>query len=616
MSRFIRRAGLAYAPHSSPRSDVTRSKETLPQVGTWEWDFSTRAFTWSDGVYRLLGLAPGSVPATYDLFMSKVHPDDRFGSEAERIAALGNGGIIDSEFRILRADGEVRWLANKGEVFADSAGKLSWASGALFDITNIREAQLDLGAREERYRALATVNSLGEWRGDPSGKIVEAKFWTAFTGQSDKECADEGWLSAVHPDDVASISALWHEALKLGCGVEFTYRVRHRSGDYRWLRTKAVPLKHPDGSIREWVGSDEDITPSRKAEENLRANENRLRLALEAARTITWDYDMCTGHITRSQNAPQVLGFGSGPVDDFFSRVHPEDSIRVREALRRTLDLGERYDVEYRVLDSSGRTRWLHARGEVLQTAHKRPDRMIGVTFDITTEKEADLDQRRAREELDDMVARLHALGQAAGGGFVWTSDPTGQVGGDVEGWRAFTGQSPKEVQGWGWLNAVHPADRERVREVMQQLIDTQGPQTVDYRLRHHSGEYRWFRSRAAPVLRRDRTVAEWIGMCEPLKGGVQGNGGEMPAQVGFEDQPQLISGSQMRAARAIVGWSVRDLAEASGVSGSTIRRIEEDDGLPETRDTRKLNMIRQTLEQAGVVFLPGPEGKGGVRPG
>jgi transcriptional regulator with XRE-family HTH domain len=64
------------------------------------------------------------------------------------------------------------------------------------------------------------------------------------------------------------------------------------------------------------------------------------------------------------------------------------------------------------------------------------------------------------------------------------------------------------------------------------------------------------------------------------------------------------------------VGWSVRDLAEASGVSGSTIRRIEEDDGLPETRDTRKLNMIRQTLEQAGVVFLPGPEGKGGVRPG
>ena len=587
---------------------------TLPQVGTWEWDFSTGAFTWSDGVYRLLGLAPGSAPASYDLFMSQVHPDDRFGSAAERIAVLSSGGAVDIEFRILRPDGAVRWLANKGEVFTDAAGKASWAAGAFFDVTEIREAQLDLAAREERSRALATINSLGEWRADPSGQLVEAKFWTAFTGQSDEECAGAGWLKAVHPDDVESISALLHEALKLGCGVEFTYRVRHLSGDYRWLRTKAVPLNDPDGSIREWVGSNEDITPWREAEENLRANENRLRLALEAARTITWDYDIRTGHVTRSQNAPQVLGFGSGPIEDLLSRVHPEDSVRLREALCRTLDLGERYDIEYRVVDNSGRTRWLHARGEMLQTAHKRPDRMIGVTFDITAQKEANLDQRRAREELDDMTARLHALGQAAGGGFVWTSDATGQVGGDIQDWRAFTGQTPKEVQGWGWLNAIHPADRERVREVMQQLIDTQGPAAVDYRLRHHTGEYRWFRSRAAPVLRRDRTVAEWIGMCEPLNGAVRRDG-EAPAQVGFDDQPQLISGCQMRAARAIVGWSVRDLAEASGVSGSTIRRIEEEGGVPETRDTRKLDIVRRALEQAGVVFLPGPDGKGGVRP-
>lgn len=171
-----------------------------------------------------------------------------------------------------------------------------------------------------------------------------------------------------------------------------------------------------------------------------------------------------------------------------------------------------------------------------------------------------------------------------------------------------------EEVQGWGWLNAVHPADRERIREVMQQRIDTQDAHAVDYRLRHHSGDYRWFRSRAAPVFRRDRTVAEWIGMCEPL-GSVPQPGGEQALPVGADDQPDLISGVQVRAARAIAGWSVRDLAEASGVSGSTIRRIEDDGGLPETRDTRKLNIIRRTLEKAGVVFLPAPNGKGGVRP-
>jgi transcriptional regulator with XRE-family HTH domain len=76
-----------------------------------------------------------------------------------------------------------------------------------------------------------------------------------------------------------------------------------------------------------------------------------------------------------------------------------------------------------------------------------------------------------------------------------------------------------------------------------------------------------------------------------------------------------LISGCQVRAARAIVRWSVRDLAVASGVSSSTIRRIEEDEGLTETRDTRKLAVLRATLEEAGVEFIPSPDGKGGVRP-
>jgi PAS domain S-box-containing protein len=585
----------------------------LPQVGTWEWDFNTDAVTWSDGVFRLLGLEPTSVSPSYELFMRQVHPDDRPNAEAVSNAAVTSGVPIDIELRVIGPAGNIRWLANKGEVFTDAASKPSWAMGVLFDITEIREAQLDLAAREARYRALATANSLGEWRADSRGEVIEAKFWAAFTGQSEEESAGFGWLNAVHPDDLASIAGLWQEALRLGCGVGFTYRARHHSGDYRWVRTKAVPLKEPDGSVREWIGSDEDIHLLREAEEKLRVNENRLRLALEAARTITWDYDLRTGFVTRSPNAPQVVGFGSGPLDDFFGQIHPEDGTRLRQALRRTLEIGDCYDVEYRIVDESGRTRWLRARGELLKTAHKHCDRMIGVTFDVTPEKEADSAQWRNRKDLDQMTARLHALGEAARG-FVWTSDPTGQVT-DIPGWRAFTGQSLKEIEGWGWLNAVHPADRERVRDGMQQLIDTQRPQMTDYRLRDRAGEYHWFRSRAASVLHCDGTVAEWIGICEPLASPLESDGTEFSPQADLGSRPQLISGCQVRAARAIVGWSVRDLAEASGVSSSTIRRIEEDDTLPETAHRRRLHIIRRTLEEAGVVFLPAPDGKGGVRP-
>jgi len=584
-------------------------------MGIWEWDLASGVVTWSDGLYHLLGIEPGSVPASHDLFVSKVHPEDRAGHEAAGRALVTSGGTVDHAFRIVRCDGAIRWMANKGEVFNDCAGKPSWAAGALFDITELREAQFDLAVREERYRALAAANAIGEWRATATGEIIEADFWMDFTGQSESECLGDGWLDAVHPDDREAISALWHEALRLGCSVEFTCRARQRSGEDRWVLTKAIPLRNPDGSVREWVGSAEDIHLRREAEENLRVNENRLRLALDAARTITWDYDIRTGQVTRSGNAPEVLGLGSEPIENFFQRIHPEDSIRLRDALHRTVETGERYDVEYRLTDRSGRTRWLHARGEVLRNAHKPPDRIIGVTFDVTAEKEAELHQRRTREELDEVTARLCALG-AATGGFIWTSGPDGKVK-DMPAWREFTGQTIKEIQGWGWLNAIHPADRERARAVMQRLMDKHLCESIEYRVRARTGEYRWFRCRAAPVVRPDGSVAEWVGILEQLRDPVAtdcGNAGR--ASGGFDDrQPQLISGAQVRAARAIVNWSVRDLAEASGVSSSTIRRIEENAGFPETRDGRKLEVIRSMLESAGVEFLPAVDGKGGVRP-
>jgi transcriptional regulator with XRE-family HTH domain len=66
-------------------------------------------------------------------------------------------------------------------------------------------------------------------------------------------------------------------------------------------------------------------------------------------------------------------------------------------------------------------------------------------------------------------------------------------------------------------------------------------------------------------------------------------------------NEPKLVSGSQVRAARGLLKWSVRDLAEASGVSRSSIRRIEEEDGIPQGRDVRSLQAIRAAIEAAGL---------------
>jgi PAS domain S-box-containing protein len=573
--------------------------------------------TWSDGLYRLLGYEAGSVEPSAEPFVARIHPDDRGLAEAVGFVAVVDGAAIDAQFRIVLPDGRVRWIANKGEVFTDTDGAPSWAAGALLDITEIHERQADLAGRERRYRSITAASALGVWHADAKGEIVEAEFLAAFTGRPMDELVGSGWLESVHPDDVEPVRALRNETVALGCSIEFSFRVRHHSGEHRWILWRAVPTRGPGGEVQEWVGSIEDIQDRREAEFRLRLNEERLRLALDAGGMVAWDYDAATGNVTWSEDAQAVLGLHSGPLADFMSLVHVDDRPRARGVIEGTAAQGERCEAVYRIVDEDGATRWLHGRGKLVRGGYFGADRGIGVTVDATAKTGLEAKLKHAVEELALALRRQRTLEEVAGG-IVWTARSDGRAE-DLPGWREFTGQTVEQIAAWGWLSAVHPADRERLREALVRQIDTPGGLVIDYRIRSRTGEYRWFRSRGAPVLQDDGTVVEWVGVLQPCAGpgsapSSRESGPDLRASHVAE--PQYASGAQVRAARGILRWSVRDLAEASAVSASTIRRIEEEDGLPQSRDLTKLQTIRATLEKAGVRFGPVLGGQGGVAPG
>lgn len=96
----------------------------------------------------------------------------------------------------------------------------------------------------------------------------------------------------------------------------------------------------------------------------------------------------------------------------------------------------------------------------------------------------------------------------------IWTRDAAGNVVEDLPSWRAFTGQSVKEIQADGWAQAIHPEDRGRVLGVWRRAIATQAPYNIEYRLRRHDGEYRCMAAHGVPVRGDDGTIREWIGAC------------------------------------------------------------------------------------------------------
>ncbi|MDB6066046.1 MAG: multi-sensor hybrid histidine kinase [Pedosphaera sp.] len=105
----------------------------------------------------------------------------------------------------------------------------------------------------------------------------------------------------------------------------------------------------------------------------------------------------------------------------------------------------------------------------------------------------------------------------AATAQIVWTTDAEGNVTEDIPTWRAFTGQAEEEVKGQGWINALHPEDRERTAAVWSHAVRTRSYYATEYRLRRHDGEYFPFVVRGVPMLKRGGGIREWIGTCSNI---------------------------------------------------------------------------------------------------
>jgi PAS domain S-box-containing protein len=118
-----------------------------------------------------------------------------------------------------------------------------------------------------------------------------------------------------------------------------------------------------------------------------------LALALKGAKMGIWDWDLSGGAILISEELERLLGIKPGEFDgrydSLFKAIHPEDSEAVHHALLEAIRLGEHYNIEFRVLGSQGKVRWLSSRGQVFDD-DDHPPRLVGVTLDISHQKQAE----------------------------------------------------------------------------------------------------------------------------------------------------------------------------------------------------------------------------------
>ncbi len=326
----------------------------------------------------------------------------------------------------------------------------------------------------------------------------------------------DGLLGLLHSEDRPALKA-WISACASGEQPgELLFRRLMPDGSLRYLIGQGELIRDVDGQPRHMVGTVQDITERHTAEIRAQADEERLRLALNAAQLGIFEWDLASGQLDWSAHAAELFGFPTDtrrvPFGQAASRLHPEDRERVLASIDRSRSERAPYACDYRVV-------WIGASGEFSYGPDGRATQLRGVLQDITERqaqavalREAEAEQRKAAA-LRASEARFRLLANAAPA-LIWMAGLDQGCTWFNDQWLAFTGRTFDEEYGNGWAEGVHPEDRARCLAVYDAHFAARQPFQMEYRLRRHDGEYRWLLDHGAPLFDADGTFSGYVGAC------------------------------------------------------------------------------------------------------
>jgi diguanylate cyclase (GGDEF)-like protein/PAS domain S-box-containing protein len=279
-------------------------------------------------------------------------------------------------------------------------------------LTEGKQAQEALKASEERYRQIIETAAEGIWILDADSKtsFVNSKM-TEMLGYSVAEMLGMPLFAFMNSEGVA-IALDRIERRRQGIKEQHDFKFRRKDGSELWAIVSTNPILDHSGKYIGALGMLTDITERKITESALKESEARLRLSLEAAQMVTWDWNIVTNTIEYSDQIEPVFGLPRGyyhaTYEDFLNSIHPEDREAVEQAVARAIEERAGYSIEFRVFWPDGSLHWVGSKGQVYSDKTGIPMRMIGVAMDITDRKNAEsaLWQQTKRERLMGEVAQ------------------------------------------------------------------------------------------------------------------------------------------------------------------------------------------------------------------
>jgi PAS domain S-box-containing protein len=387
--------------------------QRLGHMGSWAFD-PHGFYYWSPELFRMHGLDPASKPPSLQEYLDGLHPQDR-ESMADLIKGiLEETSSFDATKRIVRPDGEIRYIRCVGVPVVENQSLKKYVGSAI-DVTEHELLTQELRRREAyltEAQRLSHTGSFG-WRPDTGDIVWSDETYRIFEYDRSVKPTINSVAQRVHPEDLTDFKGVINRAFAGATDFEHAYRLLPPNGRVKHVHAIAHALQDAFGN-REFVGAVTDITERKTAEDKIREQEAGLGQILDLAPQLVAVFGPDSERLYANRILLDYLGltlaewrqkFKSAVPSYHTEFVHPDDWERVTGDSARAVSIGSAFELEMRLRKGDGSYRWFLARYNPLHDEDGQITRWYVTGTDIEDRKQAEDRLRREnvalREEID-----------------------------------------------------------------------------------------------------------------------------------------------------------------------------------------------------------------------